>query len=709
MLPPDLLRPEVSAVRSLLLLSAAALACLTTLVPMTTVQADEGMWLLNAPPRQLLKTKYQFDLTDDWLERARLASVRFNNGGSGGFVSADGLIVTNHHIAADALQKLSPRDKDYLHDGFYAQTRADELKCPDLELNVLQSIEDVTERVNAAVNADLPADKAFAARRAVMAEIEKESLQKTGLRSDVVMLYQGGQYHLYRYKMYTDVRLVFAPEAGIANFGGDVDNFEYPRFCLDVAFFRAYEDGKPAQPKHFFKWSKTGPLENDLVFVTGHPGTTNRLETLAKLRHRRDVTLPYTLYRLRTMEATLLQFSARGPEQAKMAAKDLHRVANARKAFAGQYQGLLDPTILEQKAADERSLSFKASADSKKLKEEVQSAVTRIATAEKALTAFERDFYLLERGDAFDSDLFPIARQLARLAVERPKPNADRLREYRDSALESLEFQLFSPAPIHAELERVRLASALTFLAENLGGDHPIVVQVMAGKSPAARAAELVDGSKLFDPAERRRLAKEGKSAIDASQDPMIRLALLIDEHARSVRKRYEDEVEEPERQASAKIARARFELLGSGIAPDATFTLRLAFGVVKGYAVDGSNLPHRTTVSGAFERAEKLGHREPFVLPKRWLDAQSRLDPQTPINFVSTADTIGGNSGSPVLNRAGELVGINFDRNRHGLVRNFVYTDVQARHIAVHARGVLESLRKLYDAAPLAHELAGD
>jgi hypothetical protein len=684
----------------------AALACFTLVMSMAPVAADEGMWLLNAPPRELLKTKYQFDLTDDWLERARLASVRFNSGGSGGFVSADGLIVTNHHIAADALQKLSPKDKDYLRDGFYAPTRDAELKCLDLELNVLQSIADVTERVNAAVKPDLPPDRAFTARRAVMAEIEKESLEKTGLRSDVVTLYQGGQYHLYRYKKYTDVRLVFAPEAGIASFGGDVDNFEYPRFCLDVAFFRAYENGKPVHPTHFFRWSKTGPVENDLVFVIGHPGTTNRLETLAKLRHRRDVTLPFTLYRLRTMEATLNQFAARGPDQAKMAAKDLLRVANARKAFSGQYQGLLDPAILQRKARAEEALAIAALARNERFSADLIAALGAIATAQKALTAFERDYYLLERGDAFDSELFTIARHLVRLADERPKPNADRLREYRDSALESLEFQLFSPAPVHAELQRVRLASSLTFLAENLGGDHPMVVEVLAGKSPAARAAELVNGCKLFDPAERRRLAKAGKFALDAAQDPMIRLAALIDEKARQVRKRFEDEAEEPERQANAKIARVRFDVLGSGIPPDATFTLRLAFGMVKGYAVDGNELPYVSTVGGAFARAEKLGHREPFLLPKRWLDGRGRLDPDTPLDFVSTADTIGGNSGSPVLNRAGELVGINFDRNRHGLVRNFVYTDEQARHIAVHSRGVLEALRQLYHAGALADEL---
>jgi hypothetical protein len=674
----------------------------------TPVQSDEGMWLLNDPPRKLLKEKYHFDLTDDWLQRAQRASVRFNSGGSGGFVSPDGLIVTNHHIGADALQKLSPKGKDYLRDGYHARTPAEELKCPDLELNVLQSIEDVTERVNAAVKPEMKPAEAFAARRAVMATIEKESLDKTGLRSDVVTLYQGGKYHLYRYKKYTDVRLVFAPERAIASFGGDVDNFEYPRFDLDVCFFRAYEAGKPVHPEHWFKWSKTGPAENDLVFVTGHPGTTNRLETVAKLRHRRDVTLPYTLNWLRTQEALLSQFSARGPEEARMAQKDLSRVANARKAISGQYQGLLDPAIMTAKEEEEKGLRAKV-ADGGEKQKAYGEAWDRIAAAEKALAGFERDYYLKERGDAFNCELFHIARHLVRLAAERPKANADRLREYRDSALESLEFQLYSPAPIYVELERVKLAGALSFLAEQLGGEHPFVVKVLAGKSPAARAAELIEGTKLTDPAERKRVAAGGAKAIDESNDAMIRFAKLVDDEARAVRKRYEDEVEEVERQANGQIAKARFELLGTAIAPDATFTLRLAFGTVKGYRVDGADLPFHTTFGGAFERAEKQGNREPFVLPPRWVQAKDKLDPKTPFNFVATSDTIGGNSGSPVLNRAGELVGINFDRNRHGLVRNFVYTDEQARHIAVHSRGVLEALRTLYDAKELAKELTGE
>jgi hypothetical protein len=676
-----------------------------TLLTGTAVNADEGMWLLNDPPRQHLKDKYGFDLTDAWLEHARLASIRVGNGGSGSFVSADGLMITNHHVGADCLQKLSPKDKDYLRDGFLARTRAEELKCPDLELNVLQSIEDVTDRVNAAVKPEMTPPQAFAARRAVMAAIEKESLDKTGLRSDVVTLYQGGKYHLYRYKKYTDVRLVMAPEHAIASFGGDTDNFEYPRHDLDVCFFRAYENEKPVHPAHWLRWSTTGPVEGDIVFVTGHPGSTNRMDTLAKLQHRRDVTLPYALNRLRTMEALLIQFSEQGPEQRKWAQKELQRFANGRKATAGQYQGLLDPAVMARKAHEESDLRAKVAANPAQQKE-CGDAWDRIAAAEKALCGFEREYLLLERGDAFDCELFHIARHVLRLAVERPKPNADRLREYRDSALESLEFQLFSPAPIYPELERARLAASLSFMAENLGGGHPLVVKALGGRSPAARAAELVAGTKLLDPAERRHIAASGPNG---STDAMLAFAQLVDPDARALRKHFEDAVEEVERQANAKIAAARFALLGTAQAPDATFTLRLAFGVVKGYAVDGSELPFHTTFGGAFERARQQGYREPFDLPKRWLDAKDRLDLKTPFNFVSTADTIGGNSGSPVLNRAGEFTGINFDRNRHGLVRNFVYTDEQARHIAVHSRGILVALRTLYDARELVHELTGE
>ncbi len=675
-----------------------------------TARSDEGMWLLNDPPRELLKTKYGFNLTDDWLEHARLASIRFNNGGSGSFVSADGLIITNHHVGADSISKLSAPERNLLRDGFYAKSHAEELKCPDLELNVLQEIVDVTDEVNAAVKPEMAPAHAFAARRGATSAIEKNSLDKTGLRSDVVTLYQGGVYHLYRYKKYTDVRLVFAPEQAIASFGGDVDNFEFPRFNLDFSFFRAYENDKPIRASHWLKFSETGAAEGDLVFVTGHPGTTNRLETYDKLFHRRDITLPYTLARLRAMEALALQYSERGPEQRRQAATALHSYANSRKAFSGMYQGLLDPDVMATKRTQETAFldQIRKQDATDKDAGTYRNAVERIAGVQNELAKFEKEYSLLEVNHAFASDLFAIARQIVRLANETAKPNAERLREYRESNLESLKFHLFSPAPIYADFERARLQQSLSFMAEQLGAGHPLVVKVFGGKSPAKLVDELIGGTKLADPAERKRLVDGGAQAVDDSRDPLIVFARRIDGDARKLRKQFDEDIEEPERQAYGEMARLRFKVLGRSVAPDATFTLRLAFGVVKGYRVDGIDLPYCTRFSEAFERNIKLGGREPFDLPKRWLDGKTKLDQSTPFNFVSTADTIGGNSGSPILNRAGEFVGINFDRNRHGLVRNFVYTEEQARHISVHSRGIVESLRKLYDCPALVKELTG-
>jgi hypothetical protein len=668
--------------------------------------SDEGMWLLNDPPRERLKEKYGFDLKDAWLEHARLASVRFNNGGSGSFVSPNGLLITNHHIASDALQKLSTPERDLFRYGCYARSLAAELKCEDLELNVLQSIEDVTDKVNVAVKPEMKPAEAFAARRGAMSAIEKESFDKFGLRSDVVTLYQGGAYHLYRYKKYTDVRLVFAPEEKIASFGGDVDNFEFPRFGLDVAFFRAYEDGKPAQVKHWFKFNAEGAKDGDLVFVTGHPGTTNRLETIDKLKHRRDVTLPFTLARIRTMEAALIQYGERGPENRRQATNDLHRYANARKAFSGQLHGLLDPKTLETKTAQEmKLLLLPTNPGSEDHAIVYKAAARKIAELQSTYAAFERPYSMVEVGTSFPSPLFTQARHIVRLTTEVHKPNGERLREYRDSNLDSLKLELFSPAPIYRELERTKLLTGITFLAEQLGGEHPLVKKVLDGKSPAKRVDELV-ATKLYDPAVRKRLVEGGVKAVETSSDPMIVFARAIDTEARSLRKRFEEEVEEPERQAYAEIAKVRFAVFGKSIPPDATFTLRLAYGVVKGYEADGQKIPFATTFAGLYERAETQRYKEPFELPMRWLDGKGKLDLATPFNFVSTADTIGGNSGSPILNRAGEFVGINFDRNRHGLVRNFVYTEEQARHISVHSRGILEALRKLYDCPGLVKEL---
>lgn len=667
--------------------------------------SDEGMWLFNAPPRQQLREKYGFEVKAPWLEHVQKAAVRFNSGGSGSFVSEDGLVMSNHHVGADALQKFGDQEHNYLRDGFYARTQAEEKKCLDLELNVLISIQDVTERVNAAVKPDLGPEEAFRARRAILAEIEKESLDQTGLRSDVVTLYQGGQYHLYRFKKYTDVRLVFAPEQQIAFFGGDPDNFEYPRYDLDVCFFRAYENGAPAKIEHFLKWSQAGAGDGELIFVPGHPGRTSRLLTVAELEYMRDVRLPYALDRLHRLEVLLIAYSARSEENARRAKDELFGVQNSRKALDGELAGILDPELMGRKKSAEEKLRQAVKGDSKL--SAAADAWDRIEAAQKVIGQNARRFNLLEGGAGFNSSLFHIARTLARAAEERPKPNGERLREFVESARESLEFQLFSEEPLYDDFEQLKLADSLTALVEQMGYADPLVQKVLAGQSPRQRAAELVQGTKVKSVEVRKKLYQGGKSAINQTDDPMIGLAKLIDDEARRLRKIIETQTE-AKQQAHAQIGKARFAVEGTGTYPDATFTLRLAYGVVKGYEENGKSIPFQTTYAGLYERAREQNYKPPFDLPARWLKRKPKLDLNTPLNFVNTADIIGGNSGSPVINQNAEVVGLIFDGNLSSLVLDFTYTDKVARAIAVHSRGIVEALRSVYDATKLADELAG-
>jgi hypothetical protein len=692
--------------QNLTLIRVTGMAVMGVAMAVTTVDADEGMWLFNHPPRKLLEEKYHFDPSAAWLEHLQKASVRFNSGGSGSFVSADGLVMTNHHVGADCLEKLGDAQHNYYRDGFHARTPAEEKRCHDLELNVLMSIEDVTDRVKAAVKPDMTPDQAFAARRAVMSEIEKESFEKTKLRSDVVTLYQGGQYHLYRYKKYTDVRLVFAPEQQIAFFGGDPDNFEYPRFDLDVCFFRVYEDGKPAKIQHYLKWSKAGASDGELVFVSGHPGRTNRLATMAELNYLRHRGYPYQLQRLYRWEVLLHAFSQRSEENARRAKELYFGVQNSRKARDGGLAGLLDPAIIKKKREAEKKLKDAVTQDPK-LKDAAD-AWDRIAKAEKLRAEKIRDYTLLEAGMAFHSKLFDFARTLVRAAEELPKPNSDRLREFRDSNLESLQLELFSDEPIYDDFEELKLAHSLTWLFEQMPGNNPLLPKVFAGKSPEERAAQLIRGTKLKDVAVRKKLYEGGKKAIDAAKDPMIALAKLVDPDARAVRKVMETQVEEVKRQAYDQIGKAKYAVEGASTYPDATFTLRLAFGVVKGYEENGKKIPFETNFAGLYERAAEHQNRPPFDLPPLWVERKSRLDLKTPFNFVCTADIIGGNSGSPVVNKDAEVVGLIFDGNIQSLVLDFIYTEKQARAVAVCSQAIIEALRKVYDAGELADELTG-
>jgi hypothetical protein len=681
----------------------------------TPALADEGMWLFNAPPLKQLKQKYQFEPTTQWLEYLQKASVRFNSGGSGSFVSANGLVITNHHVGADTLQKISDAQHNYLRDGFYAKTQADEIKSADLELNVLMSIEDVTARVSSAVKPGMTSGQASSARNSAIAAIEKESKDKTGLRSDVVTLYQGGAYHLYQYKRYDDVRLVFAPEQQMAFFGGDPDNFEYPRYDLDICLFRVYENGQPAKVDNFLKWNSQGPSDGELTFVSGSPGKTDRQLSLDELADTRDRWLPYLLRMFNRREVLELAYSARSFENARKARDDLFGDQNNRKRYDGYLAGLLDPQIWSALNAREQKLRDAIGRDAK-LKSTI-AAYDRIKRAQAEIAKNAPLYNYLEqerpsivgyRGPrALSGNLFKYARLLMRAIDERAKPNGERIPYFRDSARESLELELFSTEPIYDDYEILRLTDSLTDFASQFGDNDQLVQKVLAGKSPHARAVELVSGTKLKDVALRKDLYQKGAAALQAAHDPMIEVAGLIDAPAREARK-IRDAQDEIKKQAYSEIAKARFTVEGTSSYPDATFTLRLSYGRVRGYEQDGKQIPAFTDFAGLFQRSAEHNNKPPFDLPQRWIDKEANLNLSTHFNFVSDADIIGGNSGSPVVNKANEFVGIIFDGNIQSLVLDCIYTDTQARAVSVDSAAIIEALRKVYDAGALADELEG-
>jgi nicotinamide mononucleotide adenylyltransferase len=675
---------------------------------------DEGMWLYSAPPLKQLKEKYHFEPTKQWLDHLQKASVRFNSGGSGAFVSPNGLVITNHHVGSDALQKFSDEQHNYLPNGFYAKTRAEEKKCVDLELNVLMSIEDATARVSAAVKPDMTSEQATNARKAVMAAIEKESKDKTGLRSDVITLYQGGAYHLYRFKRYDDVRLVFAPEQQIAFYGGDPDNFEYPRYDLDICIFRVYENGQPAKIDSYLKFNPRGPTDGELTFVSGHPGKTDRQLTVDELADMRDRELPRILEMFKRREVLLHSFGERAFENERRVRDDYYGVQNNRKRYDGYLAGLLDPQIWHALQTREQKLRDAISGDPKRtsatgafeLIKKAQAEIVRNAPVYDYLEMERRKFDVYQQPRAFYSTLFKYARLLVRAADERAKPNGERLEEFRDSSRESLELELFSTEPIYDDVELLTLTDSLTDFANAFGAWHPLVKMVLESKSPAERASELIKGTQLKDVTFRKRLYAGGKAALDAAHDPMIDIARAIDPTARQAKKIFETQ-EEVRRQAYGEIAKARFAVEGTSTYPDATFTLRLSYGTVRGYQENGKQIRSFTNFAGLYERADQHGNKPPFDLPQRWVDKKDKLALTTPFNFVSDADIIGGNSGSPVVNKAGEFVGIIFDGNIQSLVLDCIFTDKQARAVSVDSAAIIEALRNVYDAQPLVDELS--
>ncbi|HEY2944968.1 MAG TPA: S46 family peptidase [Vicinamibacteria bacterium] len=664
--------------------------------------ADEGMWTFDNLPVKLLQDKYGFTPTREWLDKVRLASVRFNDGGSGSFVSPEGLMITNHHVGLGCIQNISTEEHDYVADGFIAPSRDKEPACPGYEVNVLMATEDVTSKVLGAVKAAMSDKQAGEARKAATARIEKECADRTGQRCDVISLYQGGEYQLYTYKKYTDVRLVFAPEQQAAFFGGDPDNFTFPRHDLDICIMRAYENGAPARPAAYLPWTRGGAEDGDLVFVSGNPGSTSRLETYAQLESERDVIQPRILSSLKRRLANLRAYAAKSPENERRAKEYIFSYENSVKAREGMLKAVQDPKAMAAKAAAEKDLRARFATD-RELATGADPWDT-IAAAQKKYDAHLAEQRLVGFGG---SELLHHAGNIVRYVVEKQKANDVRLEEFRESNLASLENDLYSPAPIYDDLEEVMLADRLREAEAELGKDSPFVKTVLGGRTPEEVVHEAVAGTKLKDVAVRKALVAGGPAAVAASRDPMIVLARKVDPLARQARTFKEDEVDAVQKRAGERIAQARWKAFGRTLSPDATFTLRLAFGVVKPFPAEGTIVPARTTFHGLYDRSASFRNRPPWNLTPRWVEHKKDLELETPFDFVCTADIIGGNSGSPVINKDGEFVGIIFDGNIESLALDYYYTDEVARAVSVDARAVVEALRKVYGTSALVEELA--
>lgn len=675
---------------------------LALIVPLT---ADEGLWLYDKAPKELVLKDHGFMMTQEWLDHLRLSSVRFG-GASASFVSPDGLVLTNHHVGRSLVQNLSTAERDLMRTGFYARTRAEEPKCPGVELRILMEIVDVSDRVLGAETKDMTAAQAAEARDRAIAAIEREAPSADGMIYHVVNLYSGSMYHLYKYRAYDDVRLVFAPEHLFAFFGGDPDNFTFPRFDLDICVFRAYENGAPLKTPHYLKWATQGVREGDLVFCSGNPGSTGRLLTLAQLEFLRDTAYPFAIGNLKRRQALIREYGSRGTEEARVALRGLFGVENSLKATLGYQSGLLDAKLLAKKAAAERLLR-EAVAKDPGLEKEFGRAWDDVAAAQKAFAAHFKSYTFFERANGFNTPYFDLARNLVRRAMEKVRPDDARLREFRESNLLSIDRRILSPGPIYDEFEIVKLADSLAQLRDELGNTAE-ARWILGGREPEEVARELVSGTKLKDGAVRKALLEGGLDAIYASEDPMIKLALLVDPVSRGVRARHEQEVEAVESRSGALIARALFRLKGTAIPPDATSTLRLSYGVVKGYVEKGVKVPYRTTFAGLYELSRRAGNKDPYELPATVLAKETAVDKRTPLNYVATCDSIGGNSGSPVVNRRGEFTGVLFDGNIQSLPTRFIYEDTISRSVMVHASGIIEALVKIYGAGPLADELLG-
>jgi len=676
-------------------------ACAALLVSLCQVaNADDGMWTFHGFPFDKANAALKTRLDQAWLDRVRSATVRIASC-TGSFVSAEGLILTNHHCAESCLAELSSKDKSFVEDGYLARTREEEKRCQTQVADVLTGMEDITAKVSAAT-AGKDDSAANEARKAALTQIEQECETATKLKCQSVSLYEGGQYWLYRYKRYTDLRLVFAPEKGIAGFGGDPDNFQFPRWCLDMSILRAYENGAPVKPANYLKFNFAGPAAGEPVFVAGHPGSTQRLLTLAQLKQLRNQDLPQWLLRYSEIRGRLIQFAAASPENQRITAELLNSTENSIKVRRKMLDALHDDELLARKAAEQAALQ-KSVAKDPKLKASTGDPWKDIDTALATERGIFEDYTYLENGGGFQGRLVNFARALVRGTAERDKPNSQRYREYTDAALPRVEQQLGARVPVYPDLEILRLGNSLERMREWLGPDHPVVRKLMSAESPNDLARRAVTGSKLADPAVRMELWKGGSAAVAASTDPMLQLWRSVDAEARAMRKTYEDSVEAPVRHATERIARARFTSLGTSVPPDATFTLRLNYGSVQGWNENGTTIEPFTRLSRAFERATGS---DPFRIPDSWQRVRDKLDMTTPFNLSTNNYTVGGNSGSPLINARGELVGLMFDGNIHAISGAYWFDDAKNRSIAVHPAIMREALSKVYSADALLAEL---
>ncbi len=671
----------------------------------SVVFADEGMWTFDNLPLKQWKVRYNFEPNQSWIDNIRLASVRLD-GGSGSFVSPDGLLITNQHVAAGQLGKLSTKDRDLIKNGFYARTQSEELKTPDMEINVLISIEDVTDKVQSSVKTGANDKEAAEQRKVVIAGIEKESTEKTGLKSNVISFYNGGEYRLYRFKVYNDVRVVFAPEEQIAAFGGDYDNFTFPRHDLDITFLRVYENGQPAKTPNYLKWSETGATDGEFVIASGNPGSTARLLTVAQLKYQRDIGNPLQKKVWSVNRDALEKYSKLGEEQRRQASGGIRSLNNSLKRLTGQQEGLLNPRMFAKKEAEEKDLKEKL-AKNLELNKQYAPAWLQIENvyAELPKRANQRAFSTLTA-----SRLGSIGSQLVRYAEEIKKPSDGRYDEFRDTRLDAFKRGLLSTAPIYPDLEEAALLAWLTDARKTLGNNDPFIKAAFGDADTAEVVKRAIRETKLKDVAERKALLDGGAEAIAKSTDPLITLARRVEPVIRELRAWSEEKIVNVETTAGEKIAKARFAAYGRTISPDANFNLRVAYGRVKGYDEDTTLVPYKTTFYGLFDRAESFSEMSPFNLTPRWKEGRNKLNLSTPINFVYTADTIGGMSGSPIINRNAEFVGINFDSNLQKLSNRYWYIEEEegSRAVGVHSAGILEALRKMYDAEGLAKELVG-